>query len=74
MNEFADVLLYDGDAELVDAAIAEALDAGVSEEEIAAVMKAERRDRAWVPVVSGKLLTRAQEVRREVERARSAGR
>ena len=61
---FEDVLIEPGDEEMVEGAIREALDAGLSEAEIAAVLADERRDPLWVPIVAGRLGALARQRRR----------
>jgi hypothetical protein len=60
-HPYEDALIMDGDREMVDESVAEALAAGVSKEEIAAVMRSQRKDEFWVPLVSSALSALARE-------------
>jgi hypothetical protein len=64
-ESYKDVLLEPGDEAMVEGAIQAALDAGVTEQEVAEVFKSEFRDVLWVPIVSGRLLNLARARRRE---------
>jgi hypothetical protein len=54
-SEFEDVLRLPGDEAMVDQAVRDALDAGVTEQEIAVVFASKPRDEFWVPLVAGRL-------------------
>jgi hypothetical protein len=63
-ESFKDVLLQPGDEEMVEQAVQAALDAGVTEQEVAEVFESEPRDVFWVPLVSGRLSYLARARRR----------
>jgi hypothetical protein len=64
-GEYDDVLTEPGDEQMVDHAIADALDAGLSDEEVNEVLRSEPKDSLWTPIVSGRLAVLARKRRGE---------
>jgi hypothetical protein len=69
-ESFDDVLLQPGDEEMVDKAIRDARNAGVTEQEINTVLRTEIRDWFWVPLVAGRLAVLARQRRGRWPRGR----